>query len=87
MRFANLNKASYNELKFCRLATFKKTDIVPTRNTIIIQIRLAKCKAIWLVDAAAPEPVVAERTTGASVFGLFVAQDLFNVLARAEGTR
>lgn len=49
--------------------------------------RLAKREAVWSIEAAPPEPVVAERATGAGVFRLFVAQDLLNVLAWAESLR
>lgn len=49
--------------------------------------RLAKREAVWSIETAPPEPVVAERATGAGVFRLFIAQDLLNVLARAERLR
>lgn len=49
--------------------------------------RLAKREAVWSIEAAPPEPVVAERATGAGVFRLFIAQDLLNVLAWAESLR
>lgn len=63
------------------------TDVkVPETSQEVIR-RLAKREAVWSIETAPPEPVVAERATGAGVFRLFIAQDLLNVLARAERLR